>query len=604
MGRLFFIAFTFALLAIVVGGLFWIFAVSSGSPVGFGWFLFSFAAGLSMIVLPCTLPLAFVIVPMVMGKSYGKGLAVALSFSIGVALTLSMYGILAALLGKAVFGFSGGSGEIIKNIFYALAGIFAIVFALGELGVLRVRLPSYSGAVPNFIQQRKDILKPFLMGLFLGNIGVGCPHPATPIILGQIGIVGDVFYGWLLFFVHALGRIVPLLVLAMFGIIGINATRALVKYRERIAKATAFGMIFVGAFLFVLGFFGHDWWVYSGQHSLFEVVTQEQRFTSILSERFQAAAPHRHGLAELEGQTGLFGAPLWLGNWVLVGLWVIPLWWYWLRGRKIANLWLLLSTTLLIGVVFLHVIPHWFLVHKSLEPEAIPKVQTVLAVNPTNPIPGIPTQLTFSLKDENNNPLADLKIEHERILHVQVISEDFHTFAHIHPEDFGDVTPAMMQTATFQVNYAFPNYGRYLIAVGYMHGMHHVSKTFLHDVGERGVPLIYKDLSRSKNFNGYQISVTTKPTVLTAGEEVALHYRIERDSLLVPDLEPYLGAPMHFAIISADLSSYEHTHGEIHDGPEIEVHTTFPFPGLYNIFGEFKHQGRVIVTSFLLEVGI
>jgi len=152
----------------------------------------------------------------VMGKSYAKGLATALSFSIGVAITLSMYGILAALLGKAVFGFSGGSGEMIKNIFYAMAGIFAIVFALGELGFLKVRMPSYGGAIPGFIQQRKDILKPLLLGLFLGNIGVGCPHPATPMILGQIGVVGDVFYGWLLFFVHAIGRVVPLLFLNNF----------------------------------------------------------------------------------------------------------------------------------------------------------------------------------------------------------------------------------------------------------------------------------------------------------------------------------------------------------------------------------------------------
>jgi len=317
-GRFIFAFFTFSLLAVVIGGLFWIFVLSPSSPVGLGWYLFSFAAGLSMIVLPCTLPLAFVIVPMVMGKSYAKGLATALSFSIGVAITLSMYGILAALLGKAVFGFSGGSGEMIKNVFYALAGIFAITFALGELGFLKVRMPSYGGAIPGFIQNRKDILKPFLLGLFLGNIGVGCPHPATPMILGQIGVVGDVFYGWLLFFVHAIGRVIPLLVLAMFGIIGINATKALVRHRNSIAKSTAWGMVFVGAFLFTLGFFGHDWWVSSGQHTLFEGMVQEERFTGVLSERLQVAAPHKHAPEELEGATGMFGAPLWLGNWVLV----------------------------------------------------------------------------------------------------------------------------------------------------------------------------------------------------------------------------------------------------------------------------------------------
>jgi len=358
-GRFIFAALTFSLLAVVIGGLFWIFAFSPSSPVGLGWYLFSFAAGLSMIVLPCTLPLAFVIVPMVMGKSYAKGLATALSFSIGVVITLSMYGILAALLGKAVFGFSGGNAEMIKNIFYAIAGVFAIVFALGGLGFLKVRMPSYGGAIPGFIQQRKDILKPLLLGLFLGNIGVGCPHPATPMILGQIGVVGDVFYGWLLFFVHAIGRVVPLLVLAMFGIIGINATKALVRHRVTIAKATAWGMVFVGGFLFTLGFFGHDWWVNSGQHTLFEGIVQEERFTGILKGRLDSEIIHAH---EIQEGTGMFGAPLWLGNWVLVALWVMPMWWYWLRSRRRAKMGVFfVAITLLLGLIFIRILPNWFL---------------------------------------------------------------------------------------------------------------------------------------------------------------------------------------------------------------------------------------------------
>jgi len=604
--RFVFVLLTFSLLAVVMGGLFWIFALSPDSPVGLGWFLFAFASGLSMIVLPCTLPLAFVIVPLVMGKGYGKGLATALSFSAGIAITLSMYGILAAVLGKAVFAFSGGSGELIKGVFYSLAGIFAIVFALGELGLLKVRMPSFGGAVPGFIQNRQDILRPFLIGLFLGNIGVGCPHPATPIILGQIGIVGDVFYGWLLFFVHALGRIVPLLVLAMFGIIGINAIKFLVSRREKIAKATAWGMVFVGGFLFTLGFFGHDWWVYSGQHTLFEEITQEERFTGILSERLSAAPAHRHGLEELEGSTGFFGMPLWLGNWVLVALWVLPMFFWWLRARR--NGAFILTFSILLGLLFIQVTPHQFLAHKALEPEIAPKVQTFFSVNPPSPGAGSPARLTFSLKDEQGNPLKGLKINHERILHIQVISEDFKIFSHTHTEDFGQVTNAMIESAMFSVPYTFPQQGRYLIAADYLHGKHEVSKIFIHDVGERGTPILVKDLTRQKSFSGYDVLLTAVPDSLLAGREAALIYRIEKDGAPVLDMEPYLAEPMHLSIVSADLSSFAHIHGERHNegesiGPEIEAHHIFPFPGLYNIFAEFKRQGSVVTTSFLVEIG-
>src|SRR3989344_5450880 len=173
------ISTTVLILTIVVFGLSWFFFLGPDTPVGFGWYLFSFAAGLSMIVLPCTLPLAFVIVPLSMGRG-AKGLGIALAF------------------------------------------------ALGEIGLVKFRMPTYTGAAPAFIQKQQDYLKALLLGLFLGNIGVGCPHPATPVILTRIAASGDVFYGWLLFFTHAVGRVLPLLLLAFLGIIGINALSWLV----------------------------------------------------------------------------------------------------------------------------------------------------------------------------------------------------------------------------------------------------------------------------------------------------------------------------------------------------------------------------------------
>ncbi len=634
-----FIIFALGLLAVSIYGLYWIFTQSTNSPIGAGWFLFSFAAGLSMIVLPCTLPLAFVIVPLSMGKGYVKGFSVALAFGLGVAITLSLYGILAAVLGKALFGFTGGSGEIIKNIFYAIAGVFAIVFALGELKLLNVRLPSYMGAVPGFIQKRKDIAKALMLGLFLGNIGVGCPHPATPIILGQIAVVGDVFYGWLLFFVHAMGRVIPLLLLAVLGILGINAIKSLVKHKDKIARATAWGMVFVGAFLFTLGFFSHDWWVYSGTHSLLEQITQEERFTNILSEQLGAAPAHRHGPEELVGKTGFFGLPLWFGNWTLVLLMVIPLWWYLAREQKqIASLpeteravpsaslhskkWSILLLTVLLALVFTHTLPQWFLnqAMQGSPEEKVSPVTVFLSVNPTVPAVGVPTQLTFSLRDAKNIPVQGLQIDHERILHVIIVGEDFQTFTHIHPENFGPITPDMLRTATFSVSYVFPKQGRYLVSVNYLHEKHKGAQQFLLDAGGmRGVSLLVKDFTRVKAYDGYTVTFASDPIQLRAGESTTLSYFAEHNGRPVTDMEPYLGAPMHVAIVSADLSSFLHTHGEVHDpvtgagiheffgherfGPQIEVHAVFPHPGLYQIFGEFKHQGRVVATSFMVEVG-
>lgn len=321
----------FGLFAFIIFGLIWAFFLGPSIPVGVGWYLFSFAAGITMIVLPCTLPLAFVIVPLSMGKGPVKGLGIALAFGTGVALMLSVYGIVAAALGEVAIGSLGAPLETVKNWLYFVAGIFAYIFALGELGLVRFRMPSYTGSAPAFIQKQGDYAKALMLGVFLGNIGVGCPHPATPVILTRIAVSGDIFYGWMLFFVHAVGRVLPLLLLAILGIIGVNALSWLVARKDRVERATGWGMVFVAGFILVLGLFTHDWWVNSGQHTLLESITQEERFVRVIADRIGSSVPHRHGLEE---GTGLFGLPLSWGNWALVILWIVPMWWYYIKKNR------------------------------------------------------------------------------------------------------------------------------------------------------------------------------------------------------------------------------------------------------------------------------
>lgn len=337
--KTFFISAALGMAALIVFGLVWFFFIGPATPVGLGWYLFSFAAGLTMIVLPCTLPLAFVIVPLSMGKGAAKGLGIAIAFGLGVAITLSLYGVIAAIVGEVAIGTIGTPLETVKNWLYFIAGVFAYIFALGEIGLVNFRMPSYSGAAPAFIQKQGDYLKALLLGLFLGNIGVGCPHPATPVILTRIAASGDAFYGWSLFFVHAIGRILPLILLALLAILGINALQWLVARKDKVERATGWGMVFVAGFILVLGLFTHEWWVFSGQHTLFEEITQEERVLGVIVQRFDLGPPpHTHGPEELVGKTGLLGLPLWLGNWVLVFLWMLPLWWYYFKKKQELNI--------------------------------------------------------------------------------------------------------------------------------------------------------------------------------------------------------------------------------------------------------------------------
>lgn len=362
--------------------LWWLFFIAPVNPAGgLGWYLFSFATGLTMIVLPCTLPLAFVIVPLSMGKGLVRGLSIALSFGLGVALMLSMYGIAAALIGGAAIGQLGAPLEVVKNWVYFFAGIFAFLFALGEIGLIKVRMPSYTGAAPAFIQKRGDYIKAFLLGVFLGNVGVGCPHPATPLLLIEIASSGDVTYGWSLFLTHAIGRVLPLILLAVLAILGVNGLNWLVAKKDKIERATGWAMVFVAGFILTLGLFSHAWWVSSGIHTALEQVTQEHAFLGALNDKLDTKVVHSHGTEELVGKTGLFGLPLELGNWVLVTLWLIPIWWWWRRekGRIDAippdkqvpekdaahTLWrsqerMFTVVSVLLAVIFIWALPQWF----------------------------------------------------------------------------------------------------------------------------------------------------------------------------------------------------------------------------------------------------
>jgi len=590
---------TVLILAIVVFGLSWFFFLGPDTPVGFGWYLFSFAAGLSMIVLPCTLPLAFVIVPLSMGKG-AKGLGIALAFGLGVAVTLSMYGVIAAVLGEVAIGTLGAPLEVVKNWLYFIAGVFAFIFALGEIGLVRFRMPTYTGAAPAFIQKQQDYLKALLLGLFLGNIGVGCPHPATPVILTRIAASGDVFYGWLLFFTHAVGRVLPLLLLAFLGIIGINALSWLVARKDRIERATGWAMVFVAGFILILGLFSHDWWVYSGQHTLLEEVTQEERFLGVIVNRFNLAEPpHTHGIPT---GTGLFGLPLWLGNWALVSLWIAPMWWFYVRKRREFNsmaegeaknteakvspwrFWFFLSVSLLLILTFVRILPDRFLRnaaadvdvhmegieeimdggmmgggHEEInyhgEADVLEGLVASFTADPASPEVGMPAKLEFFVNEKPAGiPVTDLDISQTKLMHVLGVRDDMNGFFHIHPH----ITGAL---GVFEADYTFLKPGVYKIWSEISRGGE--DHTFEHktlDISGAGARS-EKEVSFGRNVivDRYQVSLESEEP-MEAGRVHELSFDVHTLTGTEVELESYLGVSMHASIIKDDLTEFIHTH--------------------------------------------
>lgn len=255
--RIYLVVTFFILISIFLVGMFWL-ASSAGQTVGL---TLAFAAGLSMIVLPCTFPLVFVIVPLAMGKEPKKGLFMAILFGLGLIITLTIYGIVIAWAGQ-IFGLAA-----ISKWMFLIAGTAALLFGLAELGLIRLTLPHYKGATPQFIQKQGDYLKAFFMGLFLGNAGIACPNPATYVILTYIAASGSIAYGAALQAANGLGRFLPLLAITILAIVGVNASMWLMKKKRVIQKITAWMLIVIGSFIVTWGLYGHIWFLNTPIHS-------------------------------------------------------------------------------------------------------------------------------------------------------------------------------------------------------------------------------------------------------------------------------------------------------------------------------------------------
>lgn len=275
--------------------------------------LLSFAGGVSNIVLPCTLPLVFVIVPLCMGKSYRKGLTMALLFGLGLILMLSIYGAGIALVGQYL-GLDSAT-----RILYAIAGAAALVFGLSELALINFKMPAYAG-MPLFIQKQPDYFKALFLGLFLGNAGVGCPNPVTYLILTAAAGTGSMAVGAWYMAVNGLGRVLPLLFFSVLGILGINAAGGLLKRKAVVDKITGWALVGISAFIILNGIFGHMW--YEG--SLFHEGLN--RFISDLGGKRVAEA----AIPLVEKMVPYF----WLGSWFNLFLPLSILLWYYLKKKE------------------------------------------------------------------------------------------------------------------------------------------------------------------------------------------------------------------------------------------------------------------------------
>jgi putative copper resistance protein D len=249
-----------------------------------------------------------------------------------------------------------------------------------------------------------------------------------------------------------------------------------------------------------------------------------------------------------------------------------------------------------------------------------PEIALRIETAPPRIIAGVPVTITVHLEALNGRPVRGLLVHHDRLLHAVIIGRDLRSFAHIHPEDLGPVTDEMLKKGAFPLRFTFAKAGIYLVGLDFATGDGLHSKTSLLDVAGRptmSAPAV--DTSREKNFGAYHVKIVVSPKSIKADAETTIRLLITKQGEPVTDLEPYLGAPMHLAVVRSDLTKFIHAHGyspgDIHlraghreakpserYGPEIDADIVFPAGGTYKIFCQVNHHGRILLFDFMVSV--
>ncbi len=169
-----------------------------------------FFAGLALNLTPCVFPL----IPITVGfftqqtkDREGSTFPLALAYVLGIAVTYSVLGVLAALSG-AIFGSALQSPWVVGLIVVVLLSLATSMFGLWEL-----RVPGWAQKASG---GRTGFFGALIMGLVMGFVAAPCIGPFVVGLLTYVGQKGDPFLGFLLFFTLALGLGVPYLILGTF----------------------------------------------------------------------------------------------------------------------------------------------------------------------------------------------------------------------------------------------------------------------------------------------------------------------------------------------------------------------------------------------------
>lgn len=180
---------------------------------GLWWFLMLFLGGLALNLTPCVFPMIGVTVSVFGARRRErtvKVLAHAIAYVLGIAVTYSVLGVVAALTG-------GLFGAALQSVWVSVGlGVLFVVLSLSMFGFYEMQPPAW-------VLQRlggadaTSLVGILLSGLAVGIIAAPCVGPFVVAVLAVLAQRGDALFGFQTMFVMSLGLGLPYLFLALFS---------------------------------------------------------------------------------------------------------------------------------------------------------------------------------------------------------------------------------------------------------------------------------------------------------------------------------------------------------------------------------------------------
>lgn len=198
-------------------------------------------------------------------------------------------------------------------------------------------------------------------------------------------------------------------------------------------------------------------------------------------------------------------------------------------------------------------------------------------------------ELTIKLRDRHNQ-VPELTVNHEKPMHLIIVSSDLKQYYHFHPEE--------KEAGVFAQNIDLPENSYKAFVDMKPKQLHYTVEPIAFHVGphrkERIVgDKLIADLDLTKTVNGRTVELTTRK--FEANKAAVLEFDVRQSKP-----EPYLGALGHVVILDESASRFLHVHPSSEDRPVFE--TQFSKPGIYKLWAEFKFEGQVNAYPFVIEV--